>query len=236
MNISLTGWCIIVASLIAIIILRRQSNWMKDEKKWANYKDLLNNIFPLVATFLGVFIAFSLTDLDSNREKTERTINILKLSHKSLENYLNYTNGLYSSGKTNSRDIVDWKINSRHPDFIATKATEIFYTISPYTYSDLISMESSINNGLRFIESSDSISNQRFRSIMAGINCYLHLAGKHILMEINYQEGNMTINQLHWEINQDHLHMNDSLKGSCFCTTFPITDTSSCPIVQTPEP
>ena len=85
--------------IIGLILVLAQRFWIKDKEKW---KDLLNNSFLLVATFLGVVLALYFTDLESNSEKRTRAVSVLNLSIQGIGFFEQAINGLTTYPDSNS--------------------------------------------------------------------------------------------------------------------------------------
>jgi len=182
---------IVVSSIIGIVLLISQRFCVKDKEKW---KDFLNNFFLVVATFLGVVMALYFTDLESTKEKKERAIKILGLSVQSLTSSRQLITGLMTYPDTSAPRIKVWKDNGIiQPEIVALKTYDIYYTLSPITYTNLISLQTLLDNGVRHLNMADSMNDKAVYQHVSSLSSLISYTIEHLEWEIGYQSGELDI-------------------------------------------
>jgi hypothetical protein len=178
---------ILGALAIMALLLLVQAVYLKTTVQKEKFKDVINNVFLVLATFLGVAIAIYFNDKETNADKKLRCRAAIANTRRVLMEYQGLMKVFLDQPDTGMSIKAVWRINERAPDFIILKIPDLYYILSQRSYFDFYTKQINIQQGMKYMDDHPNMSTEEFRRDVNNIAAYLYLTITHLDWEDGYQ-------------------------------------------------
>jgi len=187
----LMAWLVIIGYAIT-----RMSE--KVSTKWRNLfpKDAITYFWTLIATLIGVYAAFWLTDRDANNKKLANELRWLKMTHEDLVGKTRFLDTwIYNKVKA---PMKDWNHNSVDFPLYVLQNQEVVSNLSPTCFAQLSMFLDRMAKMVTFVgQHTDSGWNESsFHYYLKSLKIMAIIADEIVQDEFEYLDGKATLDML----------------------------------------